>query len=412
MLSRDQKSKVLGLGRWQGRTDWPLGWIRSVTEVKLLGFVVCARYQETSQRTWEVVVRSFERTLYAWGSRTLPTLQQRVTVLQRFALSKLWYVAQLLPLPSSVAKKIESKMSSFIFQGRPERLKLSEIENSSENGGLGLTCVVTKSECLLLRQSLRVLARPEETCSRHLGLWLGSHLQVTFPHLAQGGLPASGLLPQYPLHTAMLETLLEGLARQDFQPEELELATTKAIYQSRSEDVFLPPKVEGKYPAVEFKTTVYPRLAYRILEPEPRDTLFSLVHGLVHNKQRMFLQQRAQDPYCPLPDCQGLPQDVEHLFCSCCLVAEAWAWLHFKLLNLLPGTLVATTNTEFLLLQFPVDIMDQEVTWLLGNYCNIVVNTVTGRKKKLGAEVLAGRLRGRLQKLRGRAVVQPQLYNL
>ena len=94
------------------------------------------------------------------------------------------------------------------------------------------------------------------------------------------------------------------------------------------------------------------------------------------------------------------------------MVAEAWAWLHSKLMQLLPATLTTTANTELILLQFPVDTMDQECTWLLGNYCSIVVKTVTGRKRKLGAKTLAGKLRGRLHRLRGRAVVQPQLYNI
>ena len=71
--------------------------------------------------------------------------------------------------PNSVMKKIESRISAFVFQGRPERLKLSEIENSPENGGLGLTCIATKAESLLLRQALCVLSGPDETSSRHIG---------------------------------------------------------------------------------------------------------------------------------------------------------------------------------------------------------------------------------------------------
>ena len=70
------------------------------------------------------------------------------------------------------------------------------------------------------------------------------------------------------------------------------------------------------------------------------------------------------------------------------------------------------TNLEFLMLQFPADTLDQECSWLLGNYCSIVASTVTGRKRRLGADILAGKMRGRLQGLRGRAVVQPQLFNI
>ena len=50
MLSRNLKSKVMGLGQWQEKTDWPLDWIRKVKVVKVLGFMVCPKYQDTLQR--------------------------------------------------------------------------------------------------------------------------------------------------------------------------------------------------------------------------------------------------------------------------------------------------------------------------------------------------------------------------
>ena len=85
-------------------------------------------------------------------------------------------------------------------------------------------------------------------------------------------------------------------------------------------------------------------------------------------------------------------QDIEHLFCSCVLVEEAWAWLKSKLLENLPATSAALaltyTNLEILKLQFPTDTLDEECTWLLGNYCSIVASTVTERKIRLRAERL------------------------
>ena len=313
-------------------------------------------------------------------------------------------------------KKIESSLSSFIFQGRPERLKLSELENTVEQGGLGLTCVATKSQCLLLRQSLRILEKPGSTSYCHLAYWLGRSLGEPFPRMIEEGQVDRGQLVQYPLHSAILEVLEEGFLREEYKPGKLQEATAKLIYKSRTADVILPPKVETKFPLVDYKNLVYPRLSYKILEPESRDVLFSIVHGLIYNKSRMHEQGRSQDPNCPLPECQGQRQDLEHLFCTCFLVKEAWAWLLTKLLERLPntqGVLARTyTNVEFLKLHFPADTLDEECTWILGNFCSIVVSSVIGRRRRLKVEVLGGILRGRLQHLRSRAVVQPQIFNL
>ena len=413
MLSRSKKSRVMGLGLWQERTVWPeeVWWLQSVKEMRVLGITLCSQYINTLQHTWEQVFRGFQKTLFAWGSKALVTLQQRVTVLQTFAMSKLWYTAQVLPLPASVLKKFESASSSFIFRGRPERLKLAELQNPAEKGGLGLMCVATKAECLLLRQSLRILQRPASNCYLHLGHWLGFALQDTFPQLVAC---CPSLLPRFPLHKAMLEALEEGLLREEYDPKDLESASSKKIYQSRAADVIPPPKVEDKYPHVDFRGLVFPRLRYNILEAEPKDILYCLVHNIQPTRERLFEQKRAGNAFCPLPQCQDKVQDREHLFCSCSLVCEAWVWLRTKLLQLLPSTIgaVGTTNEEFLLLQFPKDSKDKEVVWVLGNFCDIVLKIVVVKKRKLTADRVAGMLRSRLLALQDRAVVQPVINNM
>ena len=67
---------------------------------------------------------------------------------------------------------------------------------------------------------------------------------------------------------------------------------------------------------------------------------------------------------------------------------------------------------DFLLLQFPQDTMDKEVVWLLGNYCDIVVKLVIGKKKRLTANRVAALVKSRLLSLQTRAVVVPQIFNL
>ena len=79
------------------------------------------------------------------------------------------------------------------------------------SGGLGLMCVATKSECLLLRQSLRILQREEENCFKHLGYWTGSFLEDSFPALGEAGPKCPTLNSQFPLHKSMLESIQESV---------------------------------------------------------------------------------------------------------------------------------------------------------------------------------------------------------
>ena len=336
MLSRSKKSTVMGLGQWLGKEQWPVEvhWLRSVQKMKILGFTICPTYTETLQCTWDKVFRGVQCTLYSWEKRALSTLQQRAVVLQTFALSKLWYTAQVLPIPASIVKKLEAASSAFIFRGRPERLKLAELQNPVEKGGLGLVCIVTKSECLLLRQSLRVLEREEEDCCRHLSHWIGYSLIEHFPFLDNLSPVCRSLPRQFPLHKAILEVLEEGIMREEYDPTALNNTSARLIYQNRAKDIIPPPKVEMKHPHIEFVACVYPRLANKILEPEPRDVMFSLIHNILPNKERLFQQNRTPNPFCPVPQYLNTVQDREHIFSACYLVSESWVWLRTKLLQL------------------------------------------------------------------------------
>ena len=149
----------MGIGSWKGKLDWPneVKWMQVVDEMKIFGFTVCPTYQNTLEKTWARVVQGFEKVLFSWQSRQLETLSQRVEVAKVFALSKLYYVAQVLPLPAKQRKRVESSLSKFIFRGRHKRLK-GEIENSIEQGSLGLPNIAVKADSLLTKQMCRMIS--------------------------------------------------------------------------------------------------------------------------------------------------------------------------------------------------------------------------------------------------------------
>ena len=140
---------------------------------------ICSTYQQTLSNTWERVVRGFEQVLFSWESRQLETLSQRVQVARTFALSKLYYVAQVLPLPGEHRRRVEKRLFSFIFRGRQERLKLSEMENTCDNGGLGLPNLSVKADSLMMKQLCRMMTMENEDSFRMVGYWLGGFIQDT-----------------------------------------------------------------------------------------------------------------------------------------------------------------------------------------------------------------------------------------
>ena len=419
ILSRNQKSKVMGIGRWKGKQDWPeeVKYMQVVTEMKIFGFTICSTYQQTLKKTWERVSRGFEKVLFSWQSRQLETLAQRVEVARIFALSKLYYVAQVLPLPAKFIKKINSSLSKFIFRGRHERLLLAELENRCEDGGLGLPNIAVKADSLLIKQMCRMLNQPDEESFHLLGYWLGGFLRDTgfddnFPELADLGPVSLTMSSSFPLHKYMLDTFLEAVSRGEVKRNNLKTVTTKAIYTSRMNDLLVPPKAELKFPQADFTELVYPRLQNRALEVRQRDLLFSLTHGIYCNRARLFLQNRAEDNLCPNPACkrENLVQDIEHLFCTCYKVRAAWGWTKSKLLELLrdQGRPPDIQNMDFILAMFPRSRHDVECTLILGTFVELVDREIVMKHKDLLVNTVVGVLRNKLEYAKKRAVPQVQ----
>ena len=73
---------------------------------------------------------------------------------------------------------------------------------------------------------------------------------------------------------------------------------------------------------------------------------------------------------------------------------------------------VGTSNEDFILLQYQKDLQDKECVWLIGNYVEIVDSVTVGKNKNLKLDHLRGVLRGQLQEMAGRAVVQPLFLNI
>ena len=276
ILSRSQKSKVMGLGLWKGRQDWPFSWLQVVDMMKIFGFQITSFYKQTLQMSWDACLAGFRKTIMSWKARQLNTLVQRVEVLRVFATSKIWYKASALPLPAKFVKKFESLMGSFLWLGRLERLQIDEVKNPLCNGGLGLPCVTSKSDSLFLRQTCRLHLDSGSMQYSHVRYWLGLHLRDYFPDMAGG--PHAEIVSPYFQHMRLL--LVEGLVLGNLSVGSLRRVTAKALYQEFTTS-FPPPKVVFKY---DIKwPLVWKRLDYLVLEPIGREVLFTIVHNIVPN---------------------------------------------------------------------------------------------------------------------------------
>ena len=138
------------------------------------------------ERNWEETAGKLERCLSGWESRFLPTLRQRVLVLQIFALPIVWYKAHLLPASLGVVGRMEKAVKRFLWRGSLERVSFETVKLGRSQGGLGLTDLASKMAALRTRTVLRILARsPDDKYRRIFAYWMGLKLRVVLPDLAR-----------------------------------------------------------------------------------------------------------------------------------------------------------------------------------------------------------------------------------
>ena len=399
-LSRNKKSKILYLGAWREparRPKLPVNYLQEKEDLKVFGFQLTAEYKTTRDRTWEARMKKLRRVLISWKDRDLPTLEQRVQVVNVYMASTFWYTAQVLPLPASFRKQIDQELGRFIFRGRITmgRLKMEQLCHPVTEGGLGLFNTERKAKALFTRQTSRMLRRRGKGF-KHISYWLGSSLanQITLheegPRTAQA---PSGL------HLQMKHCISARLEQGD--GAQLLESTAKMIYTSLSEDLS-KPRFAQEETEEEVVRRVFERLSSKVLNVHQRHAIFCLVNKLVRNKEYMSRVWDIGDAMCDHdPDetgeCAGVEQTVAHLYQACGRVSEAWNWLLSFItaggLGVPPGSV---TEEELLNMTFEVShYFEKEVTWLLGNYYEYINEEAIAKDRVVKVAELQAVLRGR-----------------
>ena len=179
LLSRNRKCEVLGIGTWRNRTNWPLDYLVTVNEIKVFGVFIMDSYRSLLKRNWDYRFLKVEQSLYSWSSRSFYSILQKIEVVKIFALSRVFYIATVLPMSKTVGKRFENVIRNFIWFscGKLLRISFNDLKLPLARGGLGLACIFGMSRSLQLSQLFRLLKSNDEKSVGHIGYWIGDCLE-------------------------------------------------------------------------------------------------------------------------------------------------------------------------------------------------------------------------------------------
>ena len=372
ILSRNMKCKVVGFGAWRDKQVWPIRWIRAVREVKMFGIYICNSYREIIRLNWEHRYVKFSETVYSWKSRFLESLSQRVEVLRIFALSRVFYVAAILPIRKTMVKRFETLMGKFLwnFSGKVLRVSLEDLKNTKMAGGLNLPCLSKMSESLLVSQCIKLIRSGYKRSKCHLDYWLGD-LTGSLSH----NIEAETVAHLTPSYFECIGILLADLMVADIlNSRTLLTITNKSIYRSFLADLPLPKVVRD---SGRDYSRVWVNLHSKVVDSKSRDLLFLLLHNKLPVPERLFRINLKADPYCEV--CAGAEiADITHFFCTCLRTSELWTWLKKKVSSWTTPTLGNLPDFDVLNLLIASNSHEKEIVWLVSNYVSFTWETIEG----------------------------------
>ena len=376
---------MIGFGKWSNKTIWPLAWLKPVKSLKIFGIFIADSYNEIQKLNWEHRFKKFSDVIYSWSPRILDTLQQRVEVIRMFALSRVYYVAAILPIRPSVVKKFEALMGNFLwrFSGKILRIAIDEIKNVKLCGGLNLPCLSSMADSLLASQCIRMLRSGDVKSLGHIDFWIGDLLVAVAPWMGQGVRAV-----ETPEHFGHLGEVLANLMIGDtLTVATVKTLTNKVVYADMTSS-FPPPKVVRE--SCRDYQPVWLKLHSAVLDARARDTLFLLLHNKLPVPERLFRIRLRNDPYCQTCEAAEVA-DLEHFFCNCSRVARTWSWLRSKVLEF-AGCSHNTLNWDILNLFVPGSEFDKEVVWLVSSYVLFVWDNIFVRDAEVKFEQFFGYL--------------------
>lgn len=315
------KCKVLGLGGWEGKQDWPIPWLKSAKSLKIFGITFHPTLKDTIYNSWLDCEDKVNKCLLSWKAKPVHTLSQRAFVLKVFATSKLWYLAQILPIPKKTIEYLEKLVGDFVWRGHLQRISLPELYLDTKQGGLGLPNISAKADSLFLMHIIRIL-RVDCPTRDHLMYWTGISLRDRLPEIV----PAlrSENTTSYFNHAVNL--IKDSSLSVEVRLENLHLFKSKYIYEDFTSTT-LPPKVEDQF---DFKwELVWQRLNLGSVSSDAKDILFMVIHDIYPNKYRLFRMSKHPSGCCP--NCRGKVQNNKHLFTECTLTKSVWIFVKNKL---------------------------------------------------------------------------------
>ena len=165
------KTEAMWLGAWRSRTDQLFG-LTWVPKIKILG-VVFGHAAESDN--WQPKIKKLENHLNLWKSRSL-SLVGRSLIVNTLGISKLLYLATILPVPNWVVSEVNNLIWPFLWRCRMETVSRQSCYQPFLKGGLGIFNFKIKADALKLASIISLCSNADSKSFYLIKYFFGAYL--------------------------------------------------------------------------------------------------------------------------------------------------------------------------------------------------------------------------------------------
>ena len=371
-LNRD-KCSITGMGNWMDRTDWPIPWLRTETDLKILGIFYCQTEIETLEKNWDSIVSKVERAANMLSDRYL-SLFQKAIIINSMLLSKVWYVSHTLPLSKKYAQRINSIIFRYLWKGKYQPVGRATLFLPKKEGGLNIVSVYHKAASILAATSLK-----ETLAGREMNIYY-SKMRLSYLIDTAPCTDVSYVTPTF------YAKAIEGI-RLVCKDKKFPILNSKDIYCQLFSKV--PAKVESNYPLLSWGK-IWENINNELIGIREREFLYKYMHEVLPTNVRLKFMKLRDSENCEF--CNDI-EFTMHIFYFCSKIKNFFNWFCIKL-----ASMCSITNNNWLkLLFFDFDCKtnrDRNTAIIL--VCNYLYVVWIGRTKNLNEREMICYFKGRL----------------
>lgn len=343
------KSSIMNIGT--GISAHHMHELNVVSRKQILGIDYRDTIKHTIAANSKNVLASIRATVREHSVRKLDDIQ-KAAFANMYMVSKLNYVAQVLPIPGETAARILSALGHFVSRGNIFKVKFDTLTLPAEDGGLKLTDVAVKSRALFVCTTYKLWQKTQHSLTSHL-----------LEEIAPAALDPPIDVRHVPDGFHHFQQFLIELSYIQSKIRATKMTRVKDVYEKLMEDKSRNV-IEEKYPHHDWRI-IWRNISTRNLPTNVRSTWYKAVNRKIATKSRLHAIHLVDSPMCE--DC-GLIDTEEHRF-VCTNVKEIWQLVRHMLAKITRTTANYITPSDFLnpsIVPYP-STKRNAVNWIKGH---------------------------------------------